>query len=50
MENLRPYGVCMEVVTIGKTSEETKRKISEYLKGKHKGKHWRLENGKRVWY
>lgn len=44
-------------------SEETKRKISETKKGKKpseehkrklgeakKGKHWRLENGKRVWY
>lgn len=36
-----------------KLSEETKRKISEAHKGKapgNKGKHWRLENGKRVYY
>lgn len=44
-------------------SEETKRKISEANKGKHhteetkkkwseakKGKHWKLVDGKRVWY
>lgn len=44
-------------------SEETKKKISETLKGKHhseearkkmsearKGKHWKLVDGKRVWY
>ena len=34
-------------------SEETKRKISEYRKGKPsptKGKHWKLVDGKRVWY
>lgn len=39
-------------------SEETKKKISELLKGKHKGedrgklkgKHWKLVDGKRVWY
>lgn len=44
-------------------SEETKRKISEAKKGKHrteetrkkqseaiKGKHWKLVDGKRVWY
>ena len=27
-------------------SEETKHKISESLKGKH----WKIENGKRIWY
>ena len=34
-------------------SEETKRKISETLKGKPKNrqaKHWKLVDGKRVWY
>lgn len=31
-------------------SEETKRKKSEAMKGKHKGKHWKLVDGKRVWY
>ena len=33
-------------------SEESKRKISETLKGKNpnKGKHWKLVDGKRVWY
>lgn len=34
-------------------SEESRRKISESLKGKqhpNKGKHWKIENGKRVWY
>lgn len=31
-------------------SEETKRKMSESLKGQNKGKHWKLIDGKRVWY
>ena len=31
-------------------SEETKRKKSDSMKGKHKGKHWKLVDGKRVWY
>lgn len=34
-------------------SEETKRKMSEALRGKpkpNKGKHWKLVDGKRVWY
>ena len=31
-------------------SEETKRKMSESLKGLHKGMHWKLVDGKRVWY
>ena len=31
-------------------SEETKDKIREKLKGVHKGKHWKIEGGKRVWY
>lgn len=33
-------------------SEETKRKISESKKGKPRnwGKHWKLVDGKRVWY
>ena len=32
-------------------SEETRRKIFEANKGKHnKGKHWKLVDGKRVWY
>lgn len=44
-------------------SNETRKKISDYHKGKHhseetkkkisqvnKGKHWKLVNGKRVWY
>lgn len=33
-----------------KRSEETKSKISEAKKGLHKGMHWKLINGKRVWY
>lgn len=37
-----------------KHSEETKKKISEKLKGRpnlcFKGKHWKLVDGKRVWY
>lgn len=36
-----------------KLSDETKSKISAAHKGKHsptRGKHWRLENGKRVYY
>ena len=35
-----------------KPSEEIKKKISEKLKGRpspHKGKHWKLVDGKRVW-
>lgn len=31
-------------------SEEWRRKMSESMKGKHKGKHWKLVDGKRVWY
>lgn len=31
-------------------SEETKRKISKSHKGLRKGKHWKVVNGKRVWY
>ena len=34
-------------------SKETKIKISEKLKGRTsitKGKHWKIENGKRIWY
>lgn len=34
----------------GSHSEETKNKISGTLKGFHKGKHWKLVDGKRVWY
>ena len=33
-----------------KVSEETKKKISEAHKCIHKGKHWKVVNGKRVWY
>lgn len=33
-----------------KVSEETREKIREKLKGVHKGKHWKIEKGKRVWY
>lgn len=31
-------------------SEETRRKLSETHKGQRKGQHWKLVNGKRVWY
>lgn len=31
-------------------SDETRQKIREKLTGVHKGKHWKVENGKRVWY
>lgn len=31
-------------------SEEAKQKLSESMKGKNKGKHWKLVDGKRVWY
>lgn len=31
-------------------SEETKAKLRESNKGLHKGQHWKLEGGKRVWY
>ena len=33
-----------------KMSEDQKKKISGTLKGKFKGKHWKLVDGKRVWY
>ena len=33
-----------------KHSEEHKAKISAAHKGKNKGKHWKLVDGKRVWY
>ena len=38
---------------LGPHSEETRRKMSEALKWKpksNKGKHWKLVDGKRVWY
>lgn len=31
-------------------SEGTRRKMSESMKGKYKGKHWKLVDGKRIWY
>ena len=31
-------------------SAETREKIREKLKGVHKGKSWKIEGGKRVWY
>lgn len=31
-------------------SEECKRKLSEAHKGQRKGQHWKLVDGKRVWY
>lgn len=31
-------------------SEESRKKMSESLKGFHKGMHWKLVDGKRVWY
>ena len=31
-------------------SEEHKRKLAEAHKGQRKGKHWKLVDGKRVWY
>lgn len=31
-------------------SDETKQKIRNKLTGVHKGKHWKLEGGKRIWY
>lgn len=33
----------------GKLSEETKAKLSESHKGQHKGMHWKIADGKRVW-
>lgn len=33
-----------------KRTDETKRKIREKALGRLKGKHWKIENGKRVWY
>ena len=65
------FGYNVKVVSsFGKRSEETCRKISEKLKGRHpsketcmniseklkgkntwtKGKHWKIVDGKRVWY
>lgn len=34
----------------GPKSEEHKRKLSESHKGLYKGKHWKLVDGRRVWY
>ena len=31
-------------------SEEHKRKLSEAHKGQRKGMHWKLADGKRIWY
>ena len=31
-------------------SEETKRKIAEAMAGKRAGKHWKIVDGKRIWY
>ena len=33
-----------------KPTEETRQKIREKLTGVHKGKHWKVIDGKRVWY
>lgn len=33
-----------------KHTDETKLKMSQSMKGKHKGKHWKSIDGKRVWY
>lgn len=39
-----------KALTGRKFSEEHKRKIGESSKGRMKGKHWKLVDGKRVWY
>lgn len=47
------YNIANGGCSIGKHSEETKRKISKARKGKPnslKGKHWKLVDGKRVWF
>lgn len=31
-------------------SDETKQKLREKSTGRYKGKHWKVEDGKRVWY
>lgn len=33
-----------------KVSQETREKLREKNKGMNKGKHWKVEGGKRVWY
>lgn len=33
-----------------KHTDDTKSKMSQSMKGKHKGMHWKLIDGKRVWY
>lgn len=33
-----------------KFSEEARKRMSEAGKGKHKGQHWKVVDGKRVWY
>lgn len=49
-ETLKKYSEAQQGKIL---SEETKRRISEAMKGKsrpNKGKHWKLVDGKRVWY
>lgn len=31
-------------------TEEHKRKLSEAMRGRHKGEHWKMVDGKRVFY
>lgn len=41
---------AIEANTGKKLSEERKEHMRNKMKGVHKGKRWKIENGKRVWY
>lgn len=52
-ETKRKISEALKGNKLGHMSEETKRKLSEALKGHpayNKGKHWKVIDGKRVWY
>lgn len=49
-EHKRKMSAAMKGKKRGPFSDETKRKMSESRKGLYKGKHWKLVDGKRVWY
>ena len=49
-EHKRKIGEANKGKKLGPMTEETKAKMSKSRKGLYKGKHWKLVDGKRVWY